>query len=130
WAQSHGPSGSRFTRAGTNSHSSAFGQLLPRVCTNARAATVRAAHRAMSTRRMRLVAGRGAEYSGLFETLDNITEQYMSVERQIELKRRYHRKAKMRKLKAKLETATGADREKVLYKIKRLSPFWTEPAKA
>ena len=53
----------------------------------------------------------------------------MSVERQIELKRRYHRKAKMLKLKAKLETATGPDREKVLYKIKRLSPFWTEPVK-
>ena len=51
----------------------------------------------------------------------------MSVERQIELRRRYHRKKKMVKLKAKLETATGADRDKVLYKIKRLSPFWTEP---
>ena len=51
----------------------------------------------------------------------------MSVERQIELRRRYHRKAKMRKLKAKLETATGPDRDKILYKIKRLSPYWTEP---
>ena len=48
------------------------------------------------------------------------------IERQTELKRRYHRKAKMRKLKAKLGTTTGADREKVLYKIKRLSPWWTE----
>ena len=48
------------------------------------------------------------------------------VERRIELDRRYHRKAKMRKLKAKLQAATGADREKILYKIKRLSPFWTE----
>jgi hypothetical protein len=54
----------------------------------------------------------------------------MSVERQIELRRRYHRKKKMKKLKEKLETATGADRDKILYKIKRLSPFWTEPAKA
>ena len=53
----------------------------------------------------------------------------MSVERQIELRRRYHRKAKVRKLKAKLETATGEAREKLLYKIKRLSPFWTEPVK-
>jgi hypothetical protein len=53
----------------------------------------------------------------------------MSVERQIELRRRYHRKEKMRKLKAKLETATGEAREKLLYKIKRLSPFWTEPPK-
>ena len=52
----------------------------------------------------------------------------MSVERQIELRRRYRRKDKMRKLKAKLETATGEVREKILYKIKRLSPFWTEPA--
>jgi hypothetical protein len=48
------------------------------------------------------------------------------VERRIELDRRYHRKEKMRKLKKKLATATGEAREKVLYKIKRLSPFWTE----
>jgi hypothetical protein len=48
------------------------------------------------------------------------------VERRIELDRRYQRKEKMRKLKAKLQTATGADRDKILYKIKRLSPFWTE----
>jgi hypothetical protein len=48
------------------------------------------------------------------------------IERQIELGRRHHRKKKMRKLKAKLGTTTGADREKVLYKIKRLSPWWTE----
>ena len=53
----------------------------------------------------------------------------MAVERQIELGRRYHRKKKMAKLKAKLETTTGADRDKVLYKIRRLSPWWTEPAK-
>lgn len=53
----------------------------------------------------------------------------MSVERQIELRRRYKRKDKMRKLKAKLETATGEAREKLLYKIRRLSPFWTEPPK-
>jgi hypothetical protein len=50
------------------------------------------------------------------------------VERRIELDRRYHRKEKMRKLKKKLATATGEAREKVLYKIKRLSPFWTEDA--
>lgn len=53
----------------------------------------------------------------------------MAVERRIELDRRYHRKVKMRKLKAKLETATGEARDKILYKIKRLSPYWTEPAK-
>jgi hypothetical protein len=50
------------------------------------------------------------------------------VERRIELDRRYHRKEKMRKLKKKLATATGEAREKLLYKIKRLSPFWTEDA--
>jgi hypothetical protein len=50
------------------------------------------------------------------------------VERRIELDRRYHRKEKMRKLKKKLATATGEAREKILYKIKRLSPFWTEAA--
>ena len=48
------------------------------------------------------------------------------VERKMELKRRYHRKGKVKKLKAKLGTATGADREKIIYKIKRLSPWWTE----
>jgi len=51
------------------------------------------------------------------------------VERRIELDRRYGRKKKMTKLKAKLETATGPDREKLLYKIRCISPFWTEPAK-
>jgi hypothetical protein len=48
------------------------------------------------------------------------------VERRTELKRRYHRTKKVRELKAKLATAAGPDREKILYKIKRLSPFWTE----
>jgi hypothetical protein len=51
------------------------------------------------------------------------------VERRQELTRRYHRKKKMRKLKLKLVTAQGADREKLLYKIHMLSPWWTEPAK-
>jgi hypothetical protein len=50
------------------------------------------------------------------------------VERRIELDRRYTRKKKMKKLKGKLETATGEAREKLLYKMKRLSPFWTEPS--
>jgi hypothetical protein len=48
------------------------------------------------------------------------------IERQQELRRRYHRKKKMAKLKAKLTTAAGPDREKLIYKIKRLSPWWTE----
>ena len=50
------------------------------------------------------------------------------VERAIELRRRHARKKKMKKLKAALTAgaeAPGPDREKVLYKIKRLSPFWT-----
>lgn len=49
------------------------------------------------------------------------------VERRIELDRRYTRKKKMNKIKAKLETATGEAREKLLYKMRRLSPFWTPP---
>ena len=52
------------------------------------------------------------------------------VERRIELDRRYTRKKKMKKLKAKLESASGVERDKVLYKIRRLSPFWTEPVAA
>jgi hypothetical protein len=47
------------------------------------------------------------------------------VERRVELDRRYHRKRKMAKLKAQLQAGTG-DKEKILYKIKRLSPYWTE----
>jgi hypothetical protein len=52
------------------------------------------------------------------------------VERRIELDRRYRRKKKMKKLKTKLEGASGEAKEKLLYKMKRLSPFWTEPAEA
>jgi hypothetical protein len=52
------------------------------------------------------------------------------VERRMELTRRYHRKKKMRKLKDKLATVQGSEREKILYKIHALSPFWKEPAKA
>jgi hypothetical protein len=54
----------------------------------------------------------------------------MAVERQMELRRRYHRKKKMAKLKKKLSTAAGPDREKIIYKIKRLSPWWLEPGTA
>ena len=49
------------------------------------------------------------------------------VERRIELDRRYTRKKKLAKLKTKLETASGPDRDKLLYKIRRISPFWAEP---
>jgi hypothetical protein len=52
------------------------------------------------------------------------------VERRIELDRRYHRKEKVRKLKRKLAAAkTDGDREKILHKIRALSPFWTPPEK-
>ncbi len=53
------------------------------------------------------------------------------VERRIELNRHYHRKQKMRKLKAKLEAAKdGRERETLLKKIHALSPWWKEPAAA
>ncbi len=47
------------------------------------------------------------------------------VERRMELKRRYHRKHKMRKLKSRLATAKeGRERDSILRKIHLLSPFW------
>ena len=50
------------------------------------------------------------------------------VERKSELKRRYHRKAKMRKLKGKLAAVKDhRERENVLRKIHLLSPEWKEP---
>jgi hypothetical protein len=53
------------------------------------------------------------------------------VERRTELNRRYHRKAKMRKLKAKLAKAkSSGEKETLLKKIHILSPWWEEPAKA
>jgi hypothetical protein len=51
------------------------------------------------------------------------------VERRIELKRRYHRKKKMAKLKARLAAAKdGREKETILRKIHVLSPWWREPA--
>ncbi len=50
------------------------------------------------------------------------------VERRMELSRRYHRKKKMLKLKKKLATAQGDEKQKILYKIHMLSPMWREPA--
>lgn len=51
------------------------------------------------------------------------------VERRKELDQRYHRKKKMGKLKRKLAAAKDArERETLLLKIKRLSPWWQEPA--
>jgi hypothetical protein len=55
------------------------------------------------------------------------------VERRKELKRRYHRKHKLRKLKARLATAKeGRERDNVMRKIHLLSPFLTltKPEKA
>jgi hypothetical protein len=53
------------------------------------------------------------------------------VERRSELKRRYHRKEKMAKLKAKLAAAkSGGEKDAILKKIHILSPWWTEPAPA
>jgi hypothetical protein len=53
------------------------------------------------------------------------------VERRSELKRRYHRKKKMAKLKSKLAHAkTDGDRVNVLRKIHAISPDWVEPKPA
>ncbi len=53
------------------------------------------------------------------------------VERRRELRRRYHRKSKMRKLKARLAAAKdGRDRDNILRKIHLLSPEWREPVAA
>lgn len=51
------------------------------------------------------------------------------VEKKIELRRRRARGKKMDKLKAKLALAKdGKDRDVVLAKILRISPWWQEPA--
>ena len=51
------------------------------------------------------------------------------VERKSELKRRRSRQAKMRKLKTKLAKAKSAgETQLVLSRIKKISPFWTQPA--
>jgi hypothetical protein len=53
------------------------------------------------------------------------------VERRSELKRRYHRKQKIAKLKARLAAAKSErDKEAIIKKIRVLSPWWEEPAKA
>jgi hypothetical protein len=64
------------------------------------------------------------------ELPERITREFPMVERRSELNRRYHRKAKLRKLKNRLAQAKNeSDRSKFLTKIKMLSPFWT-PADA
>ena len=53
------------------------------------------------------------------------------VERRIELDRRFQRKKKMTKLKAKLAAAKEPrDRDIILTKIHRISPWWLEPKPA
>ena len=53
------------------------------------------------------------------------------VEKKIELRRRRSRRKKLTKLKSKLASAkTGGDRETILQKIRVVSPWWKEPAKA
>ena len=53
------------------------------------------------------------------------------VERKIELRRRRARGAKLAKYKLKLATAKdGKERDEILKKIHRISPWWKEPAKA
>ena len=53
------------------------------------------------------------------------------VERKKELKRRFHRKKKIPKLKVKLAAAkTEPEKEKILGKILALSPDWKEPVAA
>jgi hypothetical protein len=53
------------------------------------------------------------------------------VEKKIELRRRQARKKKMLKLKGKLAVAKdGKERDVVLQKIHRISPWWIEPAPA
>ncbi len=52
------------------------------------------------------------------------------VERQIELRRRRTRGAKLAKYKIKLAAAKeGKERDDILKKIHRISPWWAEPAK-
>ena len=51
------------------------------------------------------------------------------VEKKIELRRRRARGKKLDKLKAKLAKAKDKDRDVLLGKIHRISPWWTEPAK-
>jgi hypothetical protein len=51
------------------------------------------------------------------------------VERKSELKRRYHRKKKLAKLKKKLAAVKdGREKEALVKKIHVISPFWQEPA--
>jgi hypothetical protein len=53
------------------------------------------------------------------------------VERRRELDARYHRKKKLSKLKDKLAKAKDSrEKENVIKKIHKISPWWAEPKKA
>lgn len=53
------------------------------------------------------------------------------VERKSELRRTRSRREKLTKLKARLAKAkTGGERDQVLKKIHKISPWWKEPAPA
>ena len=53
------------------------------------------------------------------------------VERQIELRRKRARRKKMLKLKGRLAKAkNGGERDTVLKKIHRISPWWEQPVAA
>ena len=69
---------------------------------------------------------RRGSYCFYSETATKPPRNENMIERQTELQRRYHRKKKMRTLKKKLVVATGEVRDKLMYKIKKLSPLWTE----
>jgi hypothetical protein len=53
------------------------------------------------------------------------------VERRSELNRRYKRKDKLRKLKSRLAKAKDSrEKENIVKKIHKMSPWWKEPQKA
>src|SRR5262249_12990845 len=67
----------------------------------------------------------------LGKVVTEIRGEAVMVERKIELRRRRKRGAKLGKYKAKLAAAkTGGDKDAILAKIHRISPWWVEPAPA
>jgi hypothetical protein len=76
-----------------------------------------------------MVSRRGGQSKFATYTTKQRTSQ-MS-EKQIELRRKRSRRKKMLKLKGRLAKAkSGGDRDTLLKKIHRISPFWQEPAAA
>lgn len=53
------------------------------------------------------------------------------IEKKSELKRKRQRRSKIRKLRQRMERAkTPGEAQTMLSRIKRLNPFWEQPAKA